>query len=93
MLFENQRSGLYPANKQLWLLFVFNFDCIWLAFVSLLMLQQTHLARDYKFEMVPFLQESHYYRPSHCCPNYNNIAGLYNLTQQHSHCFFFTLCI
>lgn len=53
------------------------------------MQQQTHLARDYKFEMVPLLQESHYYSPSHCCPNYNNIAVLYNLAQQHNHCFFF----
>lgn len=53
------------------------------------MLQQTHLARDYKFEMVPFLQESCYYSPSHCCPNYNNTAVLYNLGQQPNHYYFF----
>jgi len=53
------------------------------------MLQQTHLAGDRKFEMVPFSQESYYYSSSHCCPNYNNIAVLYNLAQQHNHCFFF----
>lgn len=79
MFFEKQHSGFYPADKQLRFLSELNFDYIWLVFVSLSMLQQTHLARDYKFEIVPFLQESHYYSPSHCCPNYNNIAVLYNL--------------
>lgn len=66
---------------------VLNFDCIWLVFVSLSMLQQTHLAKDYTFEWVPFSQESHCYSPSYCCPNYNNIAALYKLAQHHSHCF------
>ena len=42
-------------------LFVFSFGTV---SVPWLMVQEPHLASDYKFDTVPFLQESPYYNPT-----------------------------